>query len=158
MMDDERAVVLAQHEPSALMREAIACLAGRRRWTGCVTGCWGLLNRPFEIESEGESKEGSLTFRETLRFYDGKEERREWRIFEHADALRLVADGVRERCPARIEDGALVFDYSVRFGLFRFNYRDEFRLEPGGVVDNRGRASLFGVCAMRVRAEGRVMR
>lgn len=134
------------------MQTAIAVFGGRRIWKGDVHGLVGLIRRQFTIYSNGLVDGPDLVFEERLDFSDGPVERRHWRIREAGTGLVISAPGVSSVAPGSLEDDALVFVYDIKFGAFRFRYRDEFRLLPDGGVANTGLARLLGVPIMRIRA------
>ncbi|MEZ5893414.1 MAG: DUF3833 family protein [Parvularculaceae bacterium] len=138
---------------SDAMQLAIACLGGRKLWSGSALGLFGLINRGFSISSDGVFEDGALVFRETLRFDDGEVQDRMWRVAETSLGLVLEADGIETIKPGRIENGALVFDYRIVMGGVAFSYRDEFRIKNGG-VDNVGAARLFGLTILTITARG----
>lgn len=137
---------------SPAMRLAHASLGGVKKWRGNVSGLGGLLQRTFEIDSNGKLDNGNLQFFETLTFNDGAVETRQWRLFETPAGLDVEGDGISLILPGVIVDGALVIAYRVKFGALTFDYKDVFNVNSDGSVRNDGEASLLGVTLMHITA------
>lgn len=143
---------LASRDSSDAMRMAIQCLGGAKSWYGYVTGLFGMIQRRFTIESTGLVEGSALVFLERLKFNDGEEQKREWRIFDTPEGLALEGEDVTLIRNGRIQDDALSFVYRVKFGSLKFAYRDIFNTRADGGVENIGYARFLGMPIMKVTA------
>ncbi|WP_428407867.1 DUF3833 family protein [Hyphococcus sp.] len=138
---------------SEQMAFATACLGGERRWEGSVRGLFGLIQRRFSIHSLGVIREGELCFSETICFDDGETQQREWRLVDAKGGLAVEGPDVEQIAPARLDnENAMTLIYKIKLGTFRFRYRDLFRLQEDGGVENIGYVSLGGIRVMTITA------
>lgn len=123
---------------------------GRAAGFGLFQDPFGAVRRRFAIDVVGEMRDGVLVLNEHLRFEDGQEERRVWRMQPRGGGryegrtqdLPGVARGL-------VKDGALAWSYPFDLALgsrtLRVRYEESFTPLGGGLLMNRARVSKWGL-------------
>lgn len=123
---------------------------GRSAGFGLFQDPFGAIRRRFTIDVIGEVRDGVLILAEHIRFEDGAEERRTWRM------TPLGGGRYEGRTPdlpgvarGQVKDGALAWSYPFDLALgarkLRVRYEESFTPLGGGLLINRARVSKWGL-------------
>lgn len=117
---------------------------------------FGVTRRSMTITADARSEDGTIILDETIRFDDGEEDARIWRLTPGADgALDVEANDVRE-ARGRIDGRTLVLDYvfdmTVNGRVVPVRVEDKMTLSEDDVLIARSRFRKFGLPLGRMTA------